>query len=93
VVPPDKPLRRLPVARAVWMPKPDLATSATAWIYAGGAHHTGFSQAVTIEMLEDFASMAELEIVVIDADTEVRRFKRELEWNEVAYGLKHGFVA
>jgi L-arabinose isomerase len=93
VVPPDKPLPRLPVARAVWMPKPDLATSATAWIYAGGAHHTGFSQAVTIEMLEDFASMAELEIVVIDADTEVRRFKRELEWNEVAYGLKHGFVA
>jgi len=93
VITPDKPLPRLPVARAVWMPKPDLATSATAWIYAGGAHHTGFSQAVTTEMLEDLATMADLEIVVIDADTEVRRFRRELEWNEVAYGLKHGFTA
>jgi L-arabinose isomerase len=92
VVPPDKPLPRLPVARAVWMPKPDFPTSAAAWIYAGGAHHTGFSQAVTTEMIEDFADMAGVELVVIDADTRLRQFKQELRWNEVYYGLNRGFT-
>src|SRR5208337_5645405 len=77
VVPPDKPLRRLPVARAVWKCRPDFETAATAWIYAGGAHHTGFSQAVTLEMIEDFAGMAGVELVVIDADTRLRQFKQE----------------
>ena len=91
VVPPKKPLPKLPVARAVWMPKPDLATSAAAWIYAGGAHHTGFSQAVTTEMLKDFAAMAGVELVVIDADTRLRQFKQELRWNEAYYGLHRGF--
>jgi L-arabinose isomerase len=93
VVAPEQPLPKLPVARAVWIPKPDLPVAASAWIYAGGAHHTGFSQAVTTEMLEDFAAMAGVELVVIDADTKLRQFKQELEWNEVAYGLKQGFVA
>ena len=92
VVPPDKPLPRLPVARALWVPKPDLPTSAAAWIYAGGAHHAGFSQAVTTEMLEDFAAMAGVELVVIDADTRLRQFKQELRWNEVYYGLHRGFT-
>ena len=92
VVSPDKPLPKLPVARAVWMPKPDLSTSAAAWIYAGGAHHTGFSQAVTTEMIEDFAVMAGVELVVIDADTRLRQFKQELRWNEVYYGLNRGFT-
>jgi L-arabinose isomerase len=91
VVPPERPLPRLPVARAVWMPKPDLPTSAAAWIYAGGAHHTSFSQAVTTEMIEDFAAMANVELVVIDADTRLRQFKQELKWNEVYYGLHRGF--
>ncbi|WCJ58406.1 L-arabinose isomerase [Fontisphaera persica] len=90
VVPPKKPLPKLPVARALWVPKPDLPTAATAWIYAGGAHHTGFSQAVTTEMLEDFATMAGLEVVVIDSETRLRRFKQELEWNDVAYALRQG---
>jgi L-arabinose isomerase len=93
VVAPPQPLPRLPVARAIWAPRPNLATSVAAWIYAGGAHHTGFSQAVTTEMLEDFAGMAGIEFLLIDADTQVRRFRQELEWNEVAYGLKQGFVA
>jgi L-arabinose isomerase len=92
VVPPERPLPRLPVARAVWVPKPDLATAAAAWIYAGGAHHTGFSQAVTGEMMEDFAAMAGIELVVIDADTRLRQFRQELRWNEVYYGLSHGFT-
>ena len=92
VVSPDKPLPKLPVARAVWMPKPDLSTSAAAWIYAGGAHHTGFIQAVTTEMIEDFAVMAGVELVVIDADTRLRQFKQELRWDEVYYGLNRGFT-
>jgi L-arabinose isomerase len=93
VVPPEKPLPKLPVARALWIAKPDLQTAATAWIYAGGAHHTGFSQAVTTEMLEDFAAMAGIELVVIDDDTKVRGFKQELRWNEVYYGLNAGLVS
>jgi len=93
VVPPAKPLPKLPVARALWDPKPNLATAAAAWIYAGGAHHTGFSQAVTTEMLEDFATIAGIEFVVIDAETRLRQFCQELHWNEVYYGLKDGLVA
>ncbi len=92
VVPPEKPLPKLPVARAVWIPKPNLPIGAAAWLYAGGAHHTGFSQAVTTEMIEDFAAMAGIELVVIDADTKLRQLKQELNWNEVAYGLRSGFV-
>jgi L-arabinose isomerase len=85
-------LPKLPVARALWIPKPNLTVAASAWIYAGGAHHTGFSQAVTTEMLEDFAEIAGVELVVIDADTRVRQFKRELNWNEVYYGLNNRFT-
>ncbi len=91
VVPPKKPLPKLPVARAVWIPNPDLQTSAAAWIYAGGAHHTGFSQAVTTEMMEDFAAMAGIELVVIDADTRLRQLRQELRWTEVYYSLNRGF--
>lgn len=93
VVPPEKPLPKLPVARAVWIPKPNLQIGSAAWIYAGGAHHTGFSQAVTVEMIEDFAEIAQIELVVIDAGTNLRRFKQELKWNEVYYGLRNGFVS
>ncbi len=92
VVAPEEPLPKLPVARAVWMPKPNLQAGAAAWIYAGGAHHTGFSQAVTVEMLEDFAEIAGLELVVIDDGLDLRRFKQELRWNEVYYGLRNGLV-
>jgi L-arabinose isomerase len=87
---PDKPLPKLPVARAVWRCKPDLATAATAWIYAGGAHHTGFSQAVTTEMLEDFADMAGIELVIIDDSTRLREFKKELRYNEIYYSQARG---
>ena len=92
VVAPKEPLPKLPVARAVWIPKPDLRLSAAAWIYAGGAHHTSFSQAVTTEMIEDFAAIAGIELVIIDAETQLRRFRQELAWNEVCYGLRNGFV-
>jgi L-arabinose isomerase len=90
VIPPDEPLPKLPVARVVWVPRPDLKTAATAWILAGGAHHTGFSQAVTAEHLEDFADMAGIEFLLIDGDTRLAEFKKELRWNEVYYHVARG---
>ena len=93
VIAPEQPMPKLPVAQALWKCRPNFEDACAAWIYAGGAHHTGFSQAVTTEMLEDFAGMAGIELVVIDADTRVRQFKQELLWNETAYGLKNGWVA
>ena len=87
VIEPPEPLPKLPVARAVWMPRPNLKTAAAAWIYAGGSHHTGFSQALTTEMLEDFADMAGVEFLVIDGNTDLRQFRNELRWNDVAYLL------
>ena len=93
VVAPEKPLPKLPVARALWIPKPNLELGAAAWIYAGGAHHTGFSQAVTSGMLEDFAEIAGIELVLINEETNLRRFKQELRSNEVYYGLRSGWVS
>jgi L-arabinose isomerase len=93
VVTPEKPLPKLPVARALWVPKPNLEIGAAAWIYAGGAHHTGFSQAVTTEMIEDFCAMAGVELVVIDSETKLRHFKQELDWNDIAYGIRSGYVS
>jgi L-arabinose isomerase len=91
VLAPERPLPKLPVARAVWVPKPNLPVAAAAWIYGGGAHHTAFSQAVTTEMVEDFAAMAGLELLIIDASTRLRQFKQELNWNEVYYALRKGW--
>jgi L-arabinose isomerase len=87
VVSPDQPLPKLPVARALWVPQPDLKVAAGAWILAGGAHHTGFSQAVTPEMMEDFGEMAGLEYLLIDKKTDLAEFKKELRWNEAYYRL------
>ena len=81
-----EPMPKLPVARVLWDAKPDLATSAEAWIQAGGAHHAGFSFDVTREQIEMLAEMAEVECVVIDEDTEMRRFKQDLRVGEVYYG-------
>jgi L-arabinose isomerase len=93
VVPPTAPLARLPVARVVWLPKPDLKTAAAAWILAGGAHHSGYSRAVTAEHLEDFSEMANIEFLHINKDTCVSEFKKELRANEVYYFLASGFHA
>ena len=90
VEPPDGPLPKLPVARAVWVPQPELKTAAAAWILAGGAHHTSFSQATTGSHLEDFAEIAGVELLVIDEGTRVPEFKKELRWNEIYYHLAKG---
>jgi L-arabinose isomerase len=90
VVEPPEALPRLPVARAVWQCRPDFATACEAWILAGGAHHTGFSYAVTTEQLEDLAEIAGIEAVVIDQETKVRHFKELLRSNEIYYHLAPG---
>lgn len=87
VVPPDAPLPNLPVARAVWKPEPDLETSAAAWLSAGAAHHTVLTTAVGLEVFEDFADIAQVELLRIDADTKLRDFQRELRWNAAYYRL------
>ncbi len=89
-VPTDEPLPKLPVARALWIPQPDLKTSAAAWILAGGAHHTGFSFDLTAEHLEDFAEMAGMEFLLIDKATTLAGFKKELRWNDLYYHLAKG---
>jgi L-arabinose isomerase len=78
-------LPKLPVARALWKPMPDMATGCAAWIYAGGAHHTVYSQNLTTEHIEDFAELFGVELVVIDKNTTLRQLKNELRWSEVAY--------
>ena len=88
VVTPDAPLPKLPVARVVWIPDPNLKIGAAAWILAGGAHHTGFGQAITAEHLEDFASMADIEFLQIDENTTLSDLKKELRWNDVYYFLE-----
>lgn len=87
-VTPDQPLPKLPVARVLWLPKPNLQIAAGAWILAGGAHHTGFSKALTAEYMEDFADMAGIEYLLINEDTSISEFKKELRWNDVYYSMK-----
>ena len=87
VVPTDEALPNLPVARALWIPRPNLKTAAAAWIYAGGAHHTSFSYAVTADHLRDFADMAGIEFLLIDENTRVDEFKDKLRWNDLYYHL------
>ena len=92
VVPPDAELPRLPVARAVWRPKPNLSTAAEAWLLAGGAHHTVLSSALGIDALADLAEIAGLELLVIDEETRVRDFEKELRWNQAYFHLARGLA-
>jgi L-arabinose isomerase len=86
-VEPAHELPRLPVARALWKARPDLATAAEAWLLAGGPHHTCFSRAIGLEVLEDFAEMVGVELLAIDGATDARSFRRELRWNQVYWHL------
>ncbi|MFE1322363.1 L-arabinose isomerase [Kitasatospora phosalacinea] len=87
VVEPDEPLPNLPVARAVWAPRPNLRTSTEAWLTAGAPHHTVLTRALTAEHLDDLAEMLDVELVLIDADTTMRTFTRELRWNQAYHRL------
>jgi L-arabinose isomerase len=85
VVPADQRMPKLPVASAVWIPQPDFKRGCQAWILAGGAHHAAFSQGVDAEQFADFADMAGIEFIHIDAGTDLRALRNELRWNEAAY--------
>ncbi len=93
VVNPAQPLPKLPVARALWECFPDFKTACAAWIYAGGAHHTGFGYSVTVEHIENFAEIAEVELAIIDDKTDLRDFRQNLRNNEIYYGIASGFGA
>ncbi|MFC2137150.1 L-arabinose isomerase [Bacteroidota bacterium] len=83
-------LQKLPVARVLWDPKPNLKISAAAWIYAGGAHHTAFTQALNIDHILDLAEMLGIECLVIDENTKLQEFKKEIKFNEVYYYIANG---
>ncbi len=90
VVPAEQPLPKLPVARAVWRPRPDLRTGAAAWIYAGGSHHTSLGFGVTQQHLRDFAAMSGAEFPVIDERTTLDAFRDQLRWNDLYWLLAKG---
>jgi L-arabinose isomerase len=87
VVKAEHPMPHLPVARAIWVPRPSFKRGCQAWLLAGGAHHTSFSQTVTTEQLEDLANILGLESIRIGNGTEIETLKKELRWNDVAYRL------
>ena len=87
LIPPENPLPKLPVARALWLPEPNLRVAAKAWISAGGAHHTALSRAIGYEHLQNYANMAGIECLRIDKRTEADSFLKELRWNDVYYQL------
>jgi L-arabinose isomerase len=84
-VQPPRELPKLPVARVLWKPCPDLKTGCVAWILAGGAHHTCYSQNLSKEMMQDFAGMLGIECLVIDDHTTVGNFRNEIRWNEASF--------
>jgi L-arabinose isomerase len=90
VVSPPADLPRLPVARALWEPRPSLKVAAEAWLLAGGPHHTSFSTALRREHLEDLAEMAGIELVTTGDGSSVAEIKKELRWNQVYYQLARG---
>ena len=90
-VPPPAPLPHLPVARAVWRPRPDLATSAESWLTAGAAHHTVLTTQVGVEAFEVFSEIARTELLVIDESTTRASFRDQVRWNNVYYRMAQGF--
>ena len=90
-VAPPADMPNLPVAKALWEPRPNLEIAGAAWIHAGGAHHSAYTQGITLDQVRDFAEIAGVELVVIGADTTIPALKQELRHNEVYYHLNRGF--
>ena len=88
VVPPEHSMPKLPVACAVWVPRPDFKRGCEGWILAGGAHHTSFSYGVSAAQLEDFAGMVGIEFIRIGTGTDLSSLRNELRWNDAAYRLQ-----
>lgn len=83
-------LPKLPVARVLWVPKPDLRAAASAWILAGGAHHAAFTQSLATQHMVDLAEMCGIECLTIDERTELSEFKKEIRLNEVYFHIVDG---
>jgi L-arabinose isomerase len=90
IVEAEHALPRLPVARALWKPRPDMRTAVEAWLSAGGTHHTVLSRALDPEPLADLAEMADVEFLLIDETSTVPAFRKELRWNQSYYHLARG---
>ena len=90
LVEPDAPMPHLPVARAVWKPMPDFTTATSAWLLAGGSHHTCLSLDLDLEILSDFAAMSDIELAAIGADSTFDSFEKELRWNQAYHHLVAG---
>ena len=90
LVQPPEDLPRLPVARALWRPKPDFATAVESWLRAGGPHHTVLCRAIGTDVFVDFAEIAGIELLVIDERTRARDFANELRWNQAYFRLEGG---
>jgi L-arabinose isomerase len=91
-VPLDAPMPHLPVGHAVWKPQPDFATSAAAWLTAGAAHHTVMTTAVGVDVFRDWAEIAGAELLVIDDNTTLLEFQKEVRWNAAYYRLAQGLL-
>ncbi len=83
----SKPLPKLPVASALWIPQPNFEVGAAAWLIAGGTHHSAFSYDITPEYWEDYAEIADIEMLHISKDTTLESFKRDVRINEIYYLL------
>ena len=62
-----KPMPKLPVARIMYRHKPNFAIGTAAWCYAGGAHHSVVSTALTRDDIAMFARLTGTELVTIGA--------------------------
>ena len=87
---PNEPLPKLPVARAVWEPRPNFETSTESWILAGAPHHTVLTAALGVEALADYAEMVGTELLVIDSSTTAAGFRDRVRWNQAYYRLARG---
>jgi L-arabinose isomerase len=84
---PPADLPKLPVARALWVPKPDFTTSAESWLLAGGPHHTAYSQAIGLEVIRDFAEMVGVELIAIGTRTDAEQLRKEVQWSNAYWHL------
>lgn len=88
-VDPIQSLPKLPVARVLWKPYPDMKTGCASWILAGGAHHTCYSQNLIAAHMQDFSEMIGIEYILIGKNTNLYDLKNELRWNDLYYSFKH----
>jgi len=63
------PMPKLPVAQIMYRHKPNFRIGTAAWCYAGGAHHSVVSTALTRDDIAMFARLTGTELITIGDDT------------------------